>query len=109
MKRGAVVTIAAGSGFGSKPRPALIVQADEYTTPDTVIVAPFTSELADGKTVRPRYEPTAANGLRRPSELMVDILITSRRSKLGVVLGNLDREGMARADRALLAILGLAS
>jgi mRNA interferase MazF len=101
--------VAAGGGFGGKPRPALVIQADEYPTPDTVLLALFTSELDDARTVRPLYDPTPANGLQRPSELMADLLITARRSKVANVVGRLSREELARADRVLLAVLGLAS
>lgn len=108
MRRGDVVIVAAGGGFGGKPRPALVIQADEFDTPDTVLVALFTSELTDAEAVRPRFEPTAANGLRDPSDLMVDIVVTARRKKIGGVVGRLAGEEMLRADRALLALLGLA-
>jgi mRNA interferase MazF len=108
LSRGDVVIVATGSGFGGKPRPALIIQADEFDTADTVVAALFTTELTEAEPVRPRYEPTGANGLRETSELMVDIIVTARRSKTGGVIGRLDAEEMARAERALLAILGLA-
>ena len=108
MKRGDVVTVALGSGFGGKPRPALVVQADAFDTPDTLVMTLFTSDFAEGYPVRPRYEPTVENGLRETSELMVDIIVTARRSKIGRVIGRLGRDDMARADRALLALLGLA-
>ena len=108
MRRGDVVTVALGSGFGSKPRPALIVQSDAFDTPDTVIVALFTSDLREAQPVRPRFEPNETNGLRQTSDLMVDVLATARRSKIGSVIGRLGREEMVRADRAVVALLGLA-
>jgi hypothetical protein len=40
---------------------------------------------------------------------MADLLITARRSKVANVVGRLSREELARADRVLLAVLGLAS
>ncbi len=108
MKRGDVVVVAVGGGFGGKPRPALVFQADEYATADTVILALFTSELDHAHTARALYEPSEQNGLTRPSELMVDVLITARRSKVAKVIGRLDHAEMARAERVLMAILGLA-
>jgi mRNA interferase MazF len=108
LKRGDVVTIALGGGFGGKPRPALVIQSDLFDTPDTVVVALFTSDLRSAGRARPRFEATPANGLRETSDLMVDVIATGRRSKIGEVVGRLDRDEMIRAERALLSILGFA-
>ena len=45
MKRGDVV-IATGPGFGTKPRPYVVVQADDYLVLPTLILLPITTELA---------------------------------------------------------------
>jgi mRNA interferase MazF len=108
LKRGDVVTIALGGGFGGKPRPALVIQSDLFDTPDTVIVALFTSDLRNIARARPRFAATPANGLRETSDLMVDVLATGRRSKIGEVVGCLDSEEMMRAERAILSVLGFA-
>ena len=108
MRRGDVVTVAAGGGFGGKPRPALIVQADAFAETGTVIVALFTGDLKDASLFRPRFEPDGVNGLRSPSDLMIDILVTARREKLGKVIGRLSPTELERADRALTVFLGLA-
>jgi mRNA interferase MazF len=108
LKRGDVVTIALGGGFGGKPRPALVIQSDLFDTPDTVIVALFTSDLRGTVRVRPRFAPTPTNGLRETSDLMVDVVATGRRSKIGTVVGRLDRNEMRRAEGGLLSILGFA-
>lgn len=108
MKRGDVVTVAAGGGFGGKPRPALVIQADPFEDLSTVVVALFTSTENDVGHVRPSFEPDEENGLREPSELMVDILVTARLEKVGKVVGRLNRADMERVDRALAVFLGLA-
>jgi mRNA interferase MazF len=108
LKRGDVVTVALGGGFGGKPWPALVIQSDLFDTPDTVIVSLFTSDLRDTGRVRPRFAPTPTNGLRETSDLMVDVVATGRRTKIGEVIGRLDRDEMIRAERALLSILGFA-
>ena len=66
LKRGDVVTIATGGGFGGKPRPAVIVQSDKFAEVPTLVVAPFTSELSDARVLRLRFQPESGNGLRRP-------------------------------------------
>lgn len=106
MKRGDVVIVATGSGFGGKPRPALILQSDSVVT-QTFLVALFTSDLTDAQPVRPLFHPSPENGLTAPSELMADVLVTARREKIGAVVGRLSVEEMARAERAVIAVLGL--
>ena len=108
MKRGDVVTVATGVGFGGKPRPALIVQSDAYVTLTTVVVALLTSDLADTPITRPHFLPDATNGLREPSNLMIDVLVTARRDKVGKVIGRFGAAEMARAEGALLVFLGVA-
>jgi mRNA interferase MazF len=108
LKRGDVVTIATGGGFGGKPRPAVIVQSDEFADIPTLVVAPFTSELSGAHVLRLRFQPDSGNGLREASDLMTDILVTARRDQVGSVIGTLTPEDMVRIERALLVMLGLA-
>ena len=108
MKRGDIVSVAAGSGFGSKPRPALVVQSDEFPHLTTVILALFTSELRAVGMFRPLFAPDTANGLQAPSDLMTDILIAMPRDRVGKIIGRLSTADMARADTALLTVLGFA-
>jgi mRNA interferase MazF len=108
LKRGDVVTVAAGSGFGSKPRPALVVQDDRLDGLGNVILALFTTTLTDAPRTRPRVHPDPRNGLRTASDLMADILITVPRDRVGGVIGHLSAADMARVETALLTILGFA-
>lgn len=107
MKRGDIVTVAVGSGFGGKPRPALILQSDDYTT-GNLVVALITSSLTATETFRPRVQPSTANGLRRRSDVMVDVLVTARLAKTDQVIGRLSDDDMTRVERALLIFLGMA-
>lgn len=108
MKRGDLVTIAAGSGFGGKPRPALLLQSDDHPT-STVVLALLTSTLTPEESFRPRLSPGPENGLRSKSDVTVDMLITVRREKIGAVIGELSIDELARVERALLIILGMAA
>jgi mRNA interferase MazF len=107
VSRGDVVLVAAGSGFGGKPRPALVIQADTYSGLSTIVLALFTTTLT-GATLRPHLRPTTSNGLMQPSDLMVDILVTVRRDRIGDVLGRLSPADMTQVERALLVFLGFA-
>ena len=108
MKRGDTVTVAAGSGYGSKPRPALVVQGDAFAQLSTVVVALFTTTETIGNRLRPRVEPDGLNGLNAPSNLMAEILISVPRDRIGAVIGQLSAADMARAETALLTVLGFA-
>lgn len=81
MKRGDIV-IATGPGFGGKPRPNLVIQADDYLSLPTLILLPIASDLADPPSLlRVRVEPDEANGLRDVSDVMTDVPITTRPDK----------------------------
>ena len=70
MKRGDILTIAA-QGDDGKPRPAVVVQSDALNAADSVLVAPFTSVIADAPLYRLTIAPTATNGLKSTSQMMV--------------------------------------
>lgn len=108
MKRGDIVTVAAGSGFGGKPRPALVVQDDAYRGISTVLLALFSSdERAAALSVSVAVAPSAANGLHKPSYVTVHDLVTVRLEKLDKHVGTLEGDLMRRVDRALILFLGL--
>lgn len=108
MKRGDVVIAATGSGFGGKPRPALVLQADQYSDLSTVILALITSDLVKAPLSRPRFEPSETNGLQEVSDVMVDILVTTRTEKVDKIVGRLSDDEMGEVERALALILGFA-
>ncbi len=108
MKRGDVWSAATGSGFGSKPRPVVVVQADAYGNAPSIIVALLTSTGENVRNVRPRIEPDGVNNLHEPSLVMVDILVTVPRLKFGQQIGRLTGPDQDRVDQALLTYLGFA-
>lgn len=108
MKRGDIVTVATGGGFGGKPRPALIIQGNQFDESATVVVALFTTELTEIPLARLRFEPNEENGLVSVSDLMTDVIVTARRDRIGEIVGALSADDMTRVDRALLVFLGLA-
>lgn len=108
MKRGDVV-IATGPGFGGKPRPNLVIQADEYLSLSTLILLPITSDLSDSPSLlRVRIDPDDANGLREVSEVMTDIPVTTRPDKVHKYAGTLSAEDMERVEDAIFLVLGFA-
>ena len=108
MKRGEIWTMAGGSGYTGKPRPVLIVQDDAFAERDSVTVCLITTDPADLPVFRIPVEPTADNGLRAASQLMVDKVTTVQRSRLGHRIGQLAGDDLLRLSRSLLVFLGLA-
>ena len=106
-RRGDFVTIALSGDFG-KPRPALIVQADQFTGTATVTVLLVSSTLVEAALLRVTVHPNAQNGLRRPSQVMVDKAMTVKREKLGQVFGRIDSEELLEIERCLAVFLGIA-
>lgn len=107
MTRGDLVTIALSGDYG-KPRPALVIQSDLFDAHPSVTILPVTSELRDARLLRITVAPSELNGLRRPSQVMIDKPQTVARSKIGKIIGRLDDEVMLGVNRALAVFLGFA-
>ncbi len=108
MKRGEIWTIAGGKDFAGKPRPAVIIQDDNFDSTRSVAVCSFTTNEVDASLVRPVVLPDPHNGLRAPCRLMVDKITTLPRSKVGTHIGRLSDEDIRRLNQALTLFLGLA-
>jgi len=106
-RRGDVVIAATGSGFGGKPRPFIVIQSDGYTT-KTILLAGCSTVLESESHIRPYLTLSTTNGLRESCRVMVDVLVTSPRAKIGHVAGYLSSTELAEVDAALLLVLGLA-
>ena len=107
MMRGHFVTIATQGDFG-KPRPALVIQADQFDEHTTVTVLPVTSTLVAAPLFRITVQPSAGNGLQKPSQVMVDKAITVRRDKVGQTFGTIDADALVEVERSLAVFLGIA-
>ncbi|MDB5620023.1 type II toxin-antitoxin system PemK/MazF family toxin [Tardiphaga sp.] len=107
MRRGEIVSVVIAGDFG-KPRPALIVQANQFSDIPSLAVLPLTSDLRNVPAVRIDVDPDTSNGLMLPSQIMVDKIVTVETNKIGARIGQLSGEGMAAVDRALAVFLGFA-
>ena len=108
MNRGDVVVVALSGDYG-KPRPALVVQSDLFSEHPSVTLAPVASTIVDAPLFRVTVEPSATNGLRAISQVMVDKLTTVRRDKVARTIGHLADDAMLRVSRALVLWLGIAA
>jgi mRNA interferase MazF len=107
MKRGDLVPVVLAGSYG-KPRPALVIQSDLFAEHPSVTVLPVTSEHRPIETFRIAVEPSQENGLRSPSQIMVDKIHTIPRDKADAPFGKLDARTMMAVHRALAVFLGLA-
>ena len=104
---GDLVTIELQGDLG-KPRPALVIQSDLFDAHPSVTVLPVTSELHAAPLLRITVEPDARDGLRRPSQVMVDKPQSVARGRIGPVFGRVDDATLLAINRALAVFLGLA-
>ena len=107
MRRGDLATVAMPGDFG-KPRPALVIQSDQFPATGTVTVLLLSGTLADAPLIRLTVQPTPGNGLRKPSQIMVDKAMTVKRERLGEPFGRLEDDMMVAVNRSLALFLGFA-
>ena len=107
MTRGDIVTVAMPGDFG-KPRPALVIQSDRFAETGTVTIMLISSTLIDAPLIRTTVLPSPENGLRKPSQIMIDKTMSVRRDRLGPVFGRLETENMIAVTRSLAVFLGIA-
>ena len=107
MKRGSFVLAASPSDYG-KPRPALIVQSDLFSALPSITICPLTSDLRDDvPLLRLTVLPTAANGLRLPSQIAIDKMTTLPLQRFSDIIGRADDALMVDVTRALALFLGV--
>ena len=100
--------LAAASGDYGKPRPFVIVQADDtIELSDSLLLCPITSHVTEAK-LRIRLEPGSQTGLRAPSELMVEKLMALPKSKVRTVIGALSQQERTALSASLMLVLDLA-
>jgi len=101
------VTVVLQGAYG-QPRPALVIQSDLFAQHPSVTILPVTGELRDTPLFRVAVTPSNANGLRKPSQVMVDKAQSVPREKVGDVVGHFDDEALLTVNRALAVFFGFA-
>lgn len=107
MTRGDFVTIAMQGDFG-KPRPALVIQSDQFNEHATVTVLPVTGTLVAAPLLRVTVQPSQENGLQKASQVMVDKAMTVKRDKVGQAFGHIEADVLMEVERCLAVFLGIA-
>lgn len=105
MKRGNLVTVALPGDYG-RPRPALVVSSDEFQPRNYVTVLPLTSTVFDTVDIRHTLDPDRINGLKKISQVMVDMPATVKVEKVGLVIGKIGDDEMLVVESLLALYLG---
>lgn len=107
MKRGDVVPCVAPGAYG-KPRPAVVVQSNLFNdTHHSVTVCPLTSDLRDAPLFRLDLAPAAGNGLKKPSQVMIDKVVSLPGDRIRPAIGKLTDSQLAQVSAALRLWLAL--
>jgi mRNA interferase MazF len=106
LKRGDVALVVL-QGETGKPRPGVIVQADELDDLPSIIVCPMSSDILQTSDTRPIVTPTPENGLRVATQIMTDKMNAIKRDRVRRVIGALDATTCQALDSVLLVVLGL--
>ncbi len=108
MKRGNIIRVAGSGDFAGKPRPAVVVQADEFCDAhESLTVIPLTTTLQADFFFRIHVPKTAANGLLDDSDAAIDKVQSVKRHRTRGVIGEVDVWSLARIDDALRQWLSL--
>lgn len=98
----------AGAGYAGKPRPCVVLQADEFDATDSITVCLLSSVDASAPLLRIPIAPTSENGLRKTTWAMADKVMTVRREHLGRRIGALADADITAIGRAIIVFLKLA-
>ena len=90
----------------------MVVQSDWLSATDSVLVALLTSELVNAPLYRLTIEPSDANGLKAPSQVMIDRIQVVGDDFLiggsGRVIGRLNESERIALNHMLTVVVGIA-
>lgn len=89
---GQIWFVEGGGDYTSKGRPGIVLQHEYFSALESVTVCLFTSnpDSQEAPLVRQPVQPTQQNGLDRLSWLMIDKIITVKRTRLKKQIGRLE-------------------
>ena len=106
MKRGEIWTLQ-DHAYASKARPVIVIQSEEITSFDSVILCLLTTYDSSELSNRVYICPSETNQLHEPSYAMTDKIVTVRKTMLGKHIGNLNASDLQKIDIQLKRVLGL--
>lgn len=94
--------VAARGAYTGKPRPALVVQSDLFNpTHASVTICPITSDCVDAPLFRLTLPPGRRTGLKRPSQVMIDKIVSVPRTTINAEIGECDGNEIDAVDDGL--------
>ena len=106
INRGEIWSVA-WTGFARKPRPALVIQAEEYRLTETDILALITSTESEASALRLFIKADESNGLQQDSFICLDKLMAIPLANLDRCCGKVSDEVMQEVNARLIKILGI--
>jgi mRNA interferase MazF len=85
----------------------VIVQDDRFDANDSIVVCPLTTDPTPAPIFRLPIPSNTRTGLRSPCRLMVDKLTAVPRTRLGTLVGRLNRDELKALNGAIFVFLGL--
>jgi len=107
MEKGDIVVAALPGDYG-KPRPMLIIQSSLLSELPSTVVCPLTTHVnEDIQILRVAINPTASNGLKERSHIIVDKVTAIPTGKIAQKIGMADAQTMFRVKTALAILFDL--
>jgi mRNA interferase MazF len=100
VKRGEVWTVSGGV-YKSKPRPAVILQSDQFSETPSVTLVPRTIDPTEAPLFRMTLAPDDKNGLRSACRRMADKITTVPKANLGQRIGRLSDDDLTTLSALL--------
>lgn len=108
MTRGDVVVVATRGAYTAKPRPAVVVQSDDFNaTHASITICPITSDVVDAPLFRVALPSGERTGLDIASQVMVDKIVSVPLEAIGKTIGrcgSVEMDSIGDALRRWLAI-----
>jgi len=106
INRGEIWSVA-WTSIARKPRPALVIQAEEYRLTETDILALITTTENEASALRIPIKADENNGLQQDSYICLDKLMAIPLANLGKCYGKVSDEIMQEVNTRLIKILGI--
>ena len=94
--------------FVGKPRPAVVVQSDDFSETASVVICPFTTDDGGMRVLRIAVRPSETLPIEQPSWIMVEKLTAIRRDRARSSIGRISAAEMIALERSLAVVLGFA-
>jgi len=106
INRGEIWSVA-WTSIARKPRPALVIQAEEYRLTETDILALITTTENEASVLRIPIKADKNNGLQHDSFICLDKLMAIPLANLGKCYGKVSDDVMQEVNARLIKILGI--